>query len=231
MPANKPLTHYIVGSGSHGCLYDDGPYAHATYQDAVDDLVETFSLGRARKARLFANRSLELKPGDGAQYCEITECKCLKPWEHNEDDNPANWPEYQQKPVLKTYHDVYQDAFLRGYFECALWSSLDDSEPNGGNPMDDNYDVCDIANDSLTRMIAECEEFRTANAELLQRYYSSGRNEEQAGHDFWLTRNGHGAGFWDRGLPGNLGKELTDAAHGCGSSDLYIGDDGKVHEQ
>lgn len=20
----------------------------------------------------------------------------------------------------------------------------------------------------------------------------------QAGHDFWLTRNGHGAGFWDR---------------------------------
>ena len=22
---------------------------------------------------------------------------------------------------------------------------------------------------------------------------------EQAGHDFWLTRNGHGAGFWDRG--------------------------------
>ncbi|MCK5613434.1 hypothetical protein KAR91_66805 [Candidatus Pacearchaeota archaeon] len=22
--------------------------------------------------------------------------------------------------------------------------------------------------------------------------------EEQLGHDFWLTRNGHGAGFWDR---------------------------------
>ena len=21
---------------------------------------------------------------------------------------------------------------------------------------------------------------------------------EQAGHDFWLTRNGHGTGFWDR---------------------------------
>ena len=22
----------------------------------------------------------------------------------------------------------------------------------------------------------------------------------QIGHDLWLTRNGHGAGFWDRGL-------------------------------
>lgn len=94
--STKPLTHYIVGSGSHGCLYDNGPHAHATYQAAVDDLAETFSLGRVRKARLFADRYLELKPDDGAQYCEIRECKCLKPWEHNEDDNPANWPEYQQ---------------------------------------------------------------------------------------------------------------------------------------
>lgn len=25
--------------------------------------------------------------------------------------------------------------------------------------------------------------------------------DEQIGHDLWLTRNGHGAGFWDRRLP------------------------------
>ena len=28
--------------------------------------------------------------------------------------------------------------------------------------------------------------------------YLSHDNIEQAGHDFWLTRNGHGTGFWDR---------------------------------
>lgn len=30
-------------------------------------------------------------------------------------------------------------------------------------------------------------------------------NPEQIGHDLWLTRNGHGAGFWDR--PEVYGKE------------------------
>ena len=64
----------------------------------------------------------------------------------------------------------------------------------------------------------------------------SGYCEEQAGRDFWFTRQGHGAGFWDReelrrdlakrddgtwtdtgeeeGLPfwGSLGDELSDLA-------------------
>ena len=53
-------------------------------------------------------------------------------------------------------------------------------------------------------------------------------NEERLGHDFWLTRNGHGAGFWDRGL-GELGQKLTEATKTFGTSDLYIGDDGKIY--
>lgn len=36
-----------------------------------------------------------------------------------------------------------------------------------------------------------------------------------------LTRNGHGAGFWDRGL-GALGTELTNACKPYGGVDLYI---------
>ena len=50
---------------------------------------------------------------------------------------------------------------------------------------------------------------------------------EALGHDFWLTRNGHGAGFWDRGL-GELGDRLTGLAKPYGTVDLYITDDGKV---
>lgn len=49
-----------------------------------------------------------------------------------------------------------------------------------------------------------------------------------AGIDFWLTRNGHGAGFWDRGL-GDVGTRLTCAAHNYGSVDLYAGDDGLIY--
>jgi hypothetical protein len=43
-----------------------------------------------------------------------------------------------------------------------------------------------------------------------------------------LTRNGHGAGFWDRGI-GDRGDRLTAAAHAWGEFELVIGDDRKIH--
>ena len=88
-------THYVYGSGEHGCLYDNCG-ATETFQDAVDSLAETFELGRTRKSRLLANRYLELRPADGAAYCEISECSCLRPWDHSEIDEPENWPDYPQ---------------------------------------------------------------------------------------------------------------------------------------
>jgi hypothetical protein len=99
-------THYIVGSGSCGGLYDNGPHAHDTLQNAVDDLAFTFDLGRVRKARLKADRYLDLDTdlspiekaqghSFGAAYCEISECRCSTPWEHNEDSRPEDWPDYQ----------------------------------------------------------------------------------------------------------------------------------------
>lgn len=47
-------------------------------------------------------------------------------------------------------------------------------------------------------------------------------------HDFWLTRNRHGVGFWDRGL-GKLGDHLTTWAHAAGSRSAYLGDDNLVY--
>lgn len=64
------------------------------------------------------------------------------------------------------------------------------------------------------------------------RSYNHGRytDEELAGHDFWLTRNGHGAGFWDRSeLDKPTQGRLTKAAHAFGNSDLYVGDDGRIY--
>jgi hypothetical protein len=49
-----------------------------------------------------------------------------------------------------------------------------------------------------------------------------------------LTRNGHGAGFWNRfygDQPATkLGRALSDAAKVYGSCDLYIGDDGQIYQ-
>jgi hypothetical protein len=48
-------------------------------------------------------------------------------------------------------------------------------------------------------------------------------------HDFWLTRNHHGAGFWDGDYPEPLGKQLTELAHSYGECELYVGDDSKIY--
>ena len=52
---------------------------------------------------------------------------------------------------------------------------------------------------------------------------------ERAGHDFWLTRNHHGAGFWDGDWPEDVDEKLTEASHSWGEMDLYVGDDGRVY--
>ncbi len=117
------------------------------------------------------------------------------------------------------------DEFTHAYLVCALWSSHESDEKGNviGN-LDDKYDVDDIAPASLATMIQECKEFQEQNAELLSQAGSS----EQNGHDFWLTRNGHGAGFWDRGYPKDLGDALTKAAKSFGECYLEAYE-GKVH--
>ena len=112
--------------------------------------------------------------------------------------------------------------FERAYLDCALWASMDNRDDSGGTPLDQNYGISDIAPETLTRMLEDCADFETDAALDL-----ADLDEAQSGHDFWLTRNRHGAGFWDRGL-GVIGDRLTQAAHAWGSFDLYIGDDGQV---
>ena len=111
------------------------------------------------------------------------------------------------------------DTVLHHYIVCALWSSTDDD----GDSLD-YYDIEDIDPDTLEAMRADIVDFVESNKELL---LSSGQSDEQIGHDFWLTRNRHGAGFWDRGL-GEIGQKLTKACHVYGDVYLYVSDNGKV---
>lgn len=127
------------------------------------------------------------------------------------------------------------DTFTTAYLECALWSSYDNADEAGGEPMDANYSIGDLAPGTLAQLAADCADFQTSQAELLAAWYDTcGESPQRAGYDFWLTRNRHGAGFWDRwsgGAEGRIGRALTDAAHVYGSCDLYIGDDGKLYAQ
>jgi hypothetical protein len=53
--------------------------------------------------------------------------------------------------------------------------------------------------------------------------------EEQAGHDFWLTRNGHGAGFWDGDWPEPYAEMFTEGAKSYGEFQPYLGDDSLIY--
>jgi len=116
------------------------------------------------------------------------------------------------------------DAFFDAFIECALWSSTEcDEDGNMGSSLDEYYSADDIAPETVAALRKDCEDFWEANYALLQRTEA---DDEQNGHDFWLTRNGHGAGFWDRGY-GEVGEELSKAAKVYGSVDLVVCD-GKV---
>lgn len=107
------------------------------------------------------------------------------------------------------------ENFVTGYIDCAIWTGTDEA----GRRIDDQYDADDLSLDARSEMAADCEAFVNANLADLARIDAS-----QAGHDFWMSRNGHGAGFWDRGH-GEVGNRLHKAAKVYGSQDLYVGDD------
>jgi hypothetical protein len=110
------------------------------------------------------------------------------------------------------------DQFTRSYMETALWAETDDT----GRPLDDQFSIDDFSDMTVARMVADCRSFQKSNFKLISRDLS------RAGHDFWLTRNGHGAGFWD-GDWGKVGDKLTKAAKKFGEFNLYVGDDGQIH--
>ena len=89
-----------------------------------------------------------------------------------------------------------------------------------------NYSLNDIDDATLDKMIADCADFQERFGELIE---GGGMGFEHGGHDFWLTRNGHGAGFWDGDWEEPQATELDKAATSYGEFDLYLGDDGQIH--
>ncbi len=125
------------------------------------------------------------------------------------------------------------DEFTQGYVEAAFWTSEGPDE-DGGQIGDAGF--ADLAPEALASMLEDCKAFQEmAQVDLAAAYDMNpyGYEEANAGHDFWLTRNGHGAGFWDRGFgdlrTDTVGGRLSRDAKSFGSSDLYLGDDGKVY--
>jgi hypothetical protein len=122
------------------------------------------------------------------------------------------------------------DKFTIQYIETALWATNDQSTPEGGEPLDKNYDTTDLAPETLQSILKDCEQFQRENEQWLTPECCLKPNvDELAGHDFFLTRNRHGAGFWDGDWTPKAGKALTEASHAYGETNLYVGDDDQIY--
>jgi hypothetical protein len=124
------------------------------------------------------------------------------------------------------------DDMVRAYLTCALWSSLDEA----GEPLDANKSLSDFASEAVATATADCNRFLDENRSDLEEYCFTVQRDggdsplAYAGHDLWLTRNGHGAGFWDRaGIEQLLGDRLTAVAEKFGTAMVYVGEGGKVY--
>lgn len=116
------------------------------------------------------------------------------------------------------------DSFTKSYMETALFSSTDDND----QPLDKNYSIHDISEETKSEMMSDCADFQEMASELLQSQ-ADDATDVRAGKDFWLTRNGHGAGFWDGDWEQQAGAALTKLAKSFGEVNLYVGDDGKIY--
>lgn len=135
-----------------------------------------------------------------------------------------------------TYSLSGQDitAATHGYVTCALWTEAVNSyDGDDTSFLSAGYGEDSLYPDALTMMREDVVSFVSTGHEqhdadvyrFVQEY-----GAEQVGHDLWLTRNGHGTGFWDRGA-GETGERLTEMAHPMGESSLYLGDDGMIYVQ
>lgn len=125
------------------------------------------------------------------------------------------------------------------YITCALWASTGtvseedlqlEAFADSGLEVGDDYELdryfgeSDLSDECREQMEADCTAFIAyCEAEGIE----LPEDDTQNGHDFWLSRNGHGAGFWDRGYEN--GDALHAAAKTFGECDLYVGDDGKIY--
>lgn len=131
-----------------------------------------------------------------------------------------------------------REDFVDAYIEAALWSSVDtDDEGNERNLDDGDFELSEEAREKLTSVAraffdAHRSDFYTPNGEDARARGNRGPNVSviaQAGHDAWLTQNGHGCGFWDGGWIEPNASKLDAAAKAMGSITLYIGDDDLIY--
>ena len=106
------------------------------------------------------------------------------------------------------------NKILDNYLEAAIWTNEEE--------LSNSYTIYDFDDSSKEKAKNDIISFVEK-----AKPYLVGIGEEQIGHDFWLTRNHHGAGFWDRGYEEEIGDKLTEISQEFGELNVFE-NDGKL---
>ena len=221
--------HYWTGveayDGAEVCSDDClTKWAAAHMHGAVELLTDVEQMWESYTVRTFL---LTGEPEDGHDAVDAV----AYPFEYSDGrfhDSPVVCASCGRIIIADESFRAYVETAFGQYLETALWSSLDwtttgDDGQYLPEPLDDRFGVEDVSDDLRSELLVDVVEFIGA-------YWDDLRDLDagQTGHDFWLTHNGHGTGFWDRGL-GEVGDRLTTACRPYGEVDLYVGDDGDLY--
>lgn len=142
--------------------------------------------------------------------------------------NPATSPDYANlaRKVPRKVPEAEQAEFFDAYVKAVLWANV---VVDDGADESVAWEPDQVEDESYAALKHDAETFLTENYALVQEAIrvQPGYTFGQAGHDYAITRSGHGDGFWDRGL-GDVGEELTAVAQASGEFTLFANDDGTL---
>lgn len=110
----------------------------------------------------------------------------------------------------------------RQYLETALWASTGDDGVDGVEtyPLDERHSVSDFTDEATHRAKHDYSKFLGKLSPAARAEIEDDDRHTDAAHDLFLTRNGHGAGFWDGDW--EHGDELTEAAKSLGEQYVEV---------
>lgn len=103
------------------------------------------------------------------------------------------------------------DDFTQAYIQALFFT------------LDTEITTHELADETIDRIKKDCEKFQKEAGDIIT------YNEKQAGHDFWLTRNHHGAGFWDGDWEKQAENILMEICKQFSENTCYLGDNNLIY--
>jgi len=105
---------------------------------------------------------------------------------------------------------------LPSYLEACTWAESGDEHCSLGEHAPEFHRL------AHAYALKRCASFLHENPDV------EGLPADSVGHDLWLSSQGHGTGFCDRGYDYSRGIRLSVRAK-LEQADVYLGDDGQAH--